>query len=115
MPRRGTAADPAELAWASAVSDRSLVEALRWRLTHGSFVYVYRLVVAIGVVLTLTYLQVAVVYSGGENPWSLVAPVLAPPAIYFFLVGWAYARPMPYLVALVLTLVGGVLPFALIG
>lgn len=97
------------------MSDRSLGEVLRWRFTNGNFFYLYRLVVAVGVVLSLTYLQLTVVYSDGENPWSLLAPVLAPFALFFFLVGWARARPLPYLIAVVLTFVGCVLPFALIG
>jgi hypothetical protein len=97
------------------MSELALATALMRRLRSGNFFYLYRLVAAVGVVLALTYVQLAVVYSGGENPWSLLAPVLAPVALWFFLVGWAYARPLPYLVGIVLTLVGCVLPFALIG
>ena len=97
------------------MADPSLGQALRLRLRSGNFFYLYRLVAALGVVLALTYVQLAVVYSGGENPWSLQAPALAPLAIWFFLVGWAFARPLPYLLGIVLTIVGCVLPFALIG
>jgi hypothetical protein len=95
--------------------EQTLLQALRWRLTNGSFFYLNRLVVAVGAVLALTYLQLAIVYSGGENPWSLLAPVLAVPAIACFVVGWAHARPLPYLLGIVLALIGGVVPFALIG
>jgi hypothetical protein len=111
----GAEGGPAAVAGRKAVSGRALGEALRWRLTNGNFYYVYRLVPPIGVVLSLTYVQLLVVYSGGDQPWSLLAPVLAPSAIFFFVVGWAHARALPYLIALVLTFVGCVLPFALIG
>lgn len=97
------------------MAEQSLLAALRWRLTHSNFFYVNRLVGAVGAVLALTYIHLAVVYSGGENPWSLLAPVMAVPAIACFVVGWTYARALPYLCGIVLALVGCVLPFALIG
>lgn len=97
------------------VTEQSLLAVLKWRFTNGNIFYLNRLVGAVGAVLLLTYLQLALVYSGGENPWSLLAPVLAVPAIACFVVGWAYARPLPYLLGIVLALIGCVLPFALIG
>ncbi len=97
------------------MAEPGLPAAFRWRLTHSNVFYLNRLVAAVGSVLLLTYVQLAIVYSGGENPWSLLAPVLALPAIACFVVGWTYARPLPYLLGIVLALVGCVLPFALIG
>jgi hypothetical protein len=97
------------------MAERTLLSAFWWRLTHSNFFYVNRLVAAVGAVLALTYIHLAVVYSGGENPWSLLAPAMALPAIGSFVVGWTYARALPYLGGIVLTLVGCVLPFALIG
>ena len=97
------------------MTEQSLLSVLKWRFTNGNILYLNRLVGAVVAVLALTYIQLAIVYSGGENPWSLLAPVLAVPAIGCFVVGWAYARPLPYLLGIVLALVGGVLPFALVG
>ncbi|EON24352.1 MULTISPECIES: hypothetical protein [Nocardioides] len=96
------------------LAGRGLLETLRWRFTNGDIFYWRFLVGSVGVTLALTYVQTAVVWGGGAQPWSLLAPLLAPFAIYFFVRGWAYAKPLPYLCGFVLLMVGGVLPFALI-
>lgn len=97
------------------MNEPGLGEALKCRCTDGNIYYWRHIVSAVGAVLTLTYGQVFVVWRHGENPWSLLAPLLAPLAIYFFLMGWAYRRPLPWLYGIVVTVVGCGLPFALIG
>ncbi len=93
---------------------RPMLEVLRWRATNGDIYYWGRLVESVGVTLALTYVQTAVVWGGGAQPWSLLAPLIAPFTIYFFLRGWAYAKPLPYACGFILLMIGGVLPFALI-
>ncbi|HXH78335.1 hypothetical protein [Nocardioides sp.] len=95
------------------LASRPLLEVLRWRFTNGDIYYWRFLVGSVGATLTLTYMQVYI-WNEGEQPWSILAPLLAPFAIYFFVRGWAYARGLPYLYGWILAMVGCVLPFALI-
>lgn len=97
------------------LTDRPLLEVLRWRFTNGNIWYWHKLVESVGVTLALTYVHVVIVWSGGENPWSVLAPLLAPFAIYYFIRGWAYAKGLPYLGGWILLMIGGVFPFAMIG
>lgn len=95
------------------LTDRPLLEVLRWRFTNGNITYWGRLGRAVGATLTMCFLNVSI-YLDGHNPWSLLAPLLAPASLYLFVWGWAYGKGLHFLYGFILLMIGSVFPLLML-
>lgn len=93
-----------------ALSPRDVAE----RAGQWDLVYLGRMTTSVGVTAALMYFQLGLAYQGGENPWSLLA-LVCPVGLYLLAVAWTFRQALPGVLGLVVVLLGGVLPFALIG